>query len=807
MKAMLSICAVLLCYSSYSQTGSVFKGSVLDSLKKDALSYSTINLLDSAGKSVKSTLTKDDGSFELSVGEGNNFKLVLSSLGYKTKTISLKPGETNLGTIFLAQAGKALNEVVITAAKPIIKQEVDRIAYNVQNDPENKVLTVLELLRKVPLITVDGRDNIKLKGSDSYKILINGRESALIAKDPSDVFKAMPASNIEKIEVITTPPAKYDAEGLTGIINIITKRSVDQGYSGSINTRYNTNGGPGVNLNATAKQKKIGLSGYVGYNNESAQNTSFGNSNQILRPVSVSLNQNGTNTRSGERVYGSAELSYEPDTLNLLTATYQHYDGENEQNFDQYSFEMNGADVLERYYHLNSSNAAGYKGTDLGLNYQLGFKRNKEQLFTASYKYKHSGNTQNTQGLYLENFKYTPDLMQFIYTPDFRQFNTSGNDEHTIQLDYVRPSKVLNVEMGAKAILRNNFSDFQNKLFSLDSREYSIDPLQSNSYDQNQSIYSIYNSYQIKSKKWVGKAGLRLEFTSIDLDFSSTANPTNRNYKNLVPSFSAQRILNEKSNLTLGFSQRIQRPSIWFLNPFVDRSNPQFVKVGNPDLRPVTRQNFELKYSNFAKGSINVGLSYGFANNTVEGVVRVGADTVTTRTFENVGKNDRLGIDASISRTFFKKLTVNVNSTLVYVFLQGTYNGMFYDNEGIQGYIFNNNTYKFGKGFTMGFNIDYDSRYVMLQGRDNDYFSVSVSGSKDLFKKKATVSMNINNPFNKYQNFDFYNRNDDFRQAENYQIFGRTFTFSFNYKFGKLNGGIKKNKRGISNDDASGGRD
>jgi hypothetical protein len=800
MRAFLSVCAgVLFYFSSYSQPVSVIKGVMLDSMSRNALSYATINIVDTDRKTTKSTLSKDDGSFEIKINELKNIQLVISMIGYNTKTVSVNTGRTDLGKIYLAASGKALNEVVITSAKPIIKQEVDRIAYNVQNDPENKVLTVLEMLRKVPLITVDGRDNIKLQGNDNYKVLINGRESALVAKNPADVFKGMPASNIEKIEVITTPPAKYDAEGLAGIINIITKKNIDQGYNGSVNTRYHTNAGPGLNLNATVKQNKVGLSGYVGYNLQNSGATSFGNSNVISSPVKSNLSQTGTNTRNGDNLYGSAELSYEFDTLNLITATYQHYGGDNNQVFDQYSYLFNNANVEEQYYHLDNHSNAKYRGTDLGLNYQLGFKRNKEQLLTVSYKYKLSGNTQDSEGLYLERKRFE--------APSFRQYNSSGNNEQTAQVDYVQPLKVFNIELGAKAIRRNNFSDFENYLLSSTMQEYRRDPLQSNSYDQNQSIYSVYNSYQIKSKKWVGKAGLRLEFTSIDLNFSSTDSPSKLNYRNLIPSLSAQRVLNDKSNITFGFSQRIQRPSIWFLNPFVDRSNPRYVKVGNPDLRPVTRQHFELKYSNFAKGSINVGLSYGFANNTVEGVLSVGADTVTTRTFQNVGKNDRLGIDASVSKTLFKNLTVNINSTLVYVFLEGTYNGKFYNNQGIQGYIFNNNTYKFGKGFTMGLNIDYDSRYVLLQGKDNDYFSVSLSGSKELLKKKATVSMSIDNPFNKYQNFDFYNGNDDFKQVENFQIFGRRFTCSFNYKFGKLNGGIKKNKRGISNDDVSGGRD
>jgi len=261
-KILLAIFCCSLSILASAQTSAptiTIKGSVIDSASKQPIGYVTVALEDAKSKTtVRSNLTKDDGTFQLK-GPVGNYILALVSVGYKDKVLPLaSSGDViDMGKIVLQASSNKLGEVSITAAKPLMKQEVDRISYDVAADPEGKSITALDMMRKVPLITVDASDNIQLKGSSNYKILINGKESALMAKNPSDVLRSMPATNILKIEVITTPPAKYDAEGLAGIINIITVKNADQGYNFGINTRYNTLWGPGVNLNATVKEGKF----------------------------------------------------------------------------------------------------------------------------------------------------------------------------------------------------------------------------------------------------------------------------------------------------------------------------------------------------------------------------------------------------------------------------------------------------------------------------------------------------------------------------------------------------------------------
>jgi outer membrane receptor protein involved in Fe transport len=799
---LLSLC-LFVTYISWAQAPSLLtiKGTVIDSAKSEALSYVTITLQDAATNTqVKSVLTKDNGSFELNAPTEKRYNIAVVFVGYRTKIITIKNSAPDLGKILLQASSKQLNEVSVTAAKPIIKQEVDRISYDVQTDPENKVMTVLDMLRKVPMISVDATDNIKLKGSGDYKILINGKESSLIAKNPSDVFKAMPASNIQKIEVITTPPAKYDAEGLAGIINIITKKNADNGYNGSVSLRYSDPWGPGSNINFTVKEGKIGFGGYFGYNRQNKQTTTSGNTNNVLVPV-LNQSQDVSRSRMGDNIYGSGELSYEIDTLNLLTASFSQYYGTNDNVNDLLSTEYNGSNTLIQSYHLLNNGAAVYRGIDMGLNYQIGFKRNKDQLLTLSYKYSPSSNTQNNDAAYVQ--AYSPG----IALNNFRQHNNSGSKDQTIQLDYVQPFKVWNIEAGAKAILRNSYSDFENLQQNTTGSDYIIDTKQSNNLDYQQDVYSIYNSYQAKLTNWVFKGGVRLEHTTINANFSSASGGSlDQKYDNVVPSFSMQRTLTKNSSLTFGFTQRINRPGIWQLNPFADRSNPKFINVGNPDLQPVNNHTFELSYSNFAKGSITLSTNYAFANNTVQQVVNFNpADSVTTSTYQNLGTNKRLGFDMNANYPITKKLNVNINAELVHVWLSGYYGGQFYDARGNQGHVFTNTSYAFFDTFKMGLNIGYDSRYVMLQGVDNDWFGYSLSANKDILKKKATISVYINNPFEKIKRLDYFNSSANFTQSNYNNILSRQISVSFQYKFGKLNSEVKKNKRGISNDDVSGG--
>ncbi len=791
----------LILYAASGQTvksNITVKGSIIDSVTSKPLAYVTVALQDTKTQlPVKSTLSKEDGSFEISAADNKTYLLVLAYTGYSNKTIPVtkETPVVNIGKIILSPSGKQLKEVTVTAMRPVMKREIDGISYDVGADPESVALSALDMMRKVPLLSVDASDNIKLKGSGNYKILINGKESALVAKNPSDVLRAMPATNIEKIEVITTPPAKYDAEGLAGIINIITKKNVDQGYNVGINGRYNSIWGPGINVNGTLKQGKFGLSAFAGYNVHRAQTTAFGNTQTFFADNSV-LSQNGLNTFSGHHDYGDAELSYEIDTLNLLTGSIEIYNGTNNQSSNQFSNMLDSNSAIEQQYHLMNTGNSSFEGLDAALNYQLGFKKDKNRLLTLSYKYSYSPNKQFNNN----NFSDTIDYQQ----PGYKQYNNAGNKEHTVQVDYVHPFKKLTLEAGGKAIIRNNFSDFQTNNYNDTIKDYVLSPSQSNDFNYHQDILSLYNSYQLKLDKWTAKGGLRLEYTSINADFISVGSSVNQYYNNVIPSISIQRSF-KSSSINFGYTDRISRPGIYQLNPFVDQSNPKFITTGNPGLKPELNHSLELNYSSFSKGSINIGLSYAFSRNSIQNVtslqVNNAGDSVTLTTYQNLGNNSRLGLNFNTNFSIIKDLTVSLNGQVAHVWLKGAYNGQFYHNEGYTGNAFLNAGYKFGAGYRFGVDAGVFSGDVNLQGKSTGYLFTSYVLSKTFLNKKATISLVANNPYSQYFTFRSHTATPDFYQSSFNGEPYRSFAVRFNFKFGKLNSDIKRNQRGINNDD------
>ncbi len=809
MKA-LSLTALLswiLCHA-WAQTSHTLinlKGTVIDSATGKPLAFATLVLQNAKTKApVKNFISKEDGSFEFSVTDSLDWILVIAFTGYDNKTIPIIKGKSeDLGQISLKVSGKQMKEVTVVAVKPVIKRDLDGITYDVSADPETPVLDALDMMRKVPLLSVDASDNIKLKGKSNYKILINGKESALMAKNPSDVLRSMPATNIERIEVITTPPAKYDAEGLAGIINIITKKKIDEGYNIGVNGRLNTVWGPGINLNGTFKQGKFGFSGYVGYNVRHSQTNGIGGEQDFFSDNS-SLVQQGTNTAAAHNTYGNAELSYEFDSLNLLTGSLEFYSGNYSQDGNQLSNFYDSNKTITQAYRIMSDASNGFGGMDASLNYQRGFRKDKNRLLTLSYKYSYSPNTQDVNNT-------VSDTVNF-YLPDYKQNNHAGNSEHTIQVDYVQPIKKVNLEAGAKTILRNNFSNYESSNYNDVTKEYEVNPSQTNDFNYDQDIYSIYNSYSAKWDKWNAKAGLRLEHTTVNADFVSSSSTVNQDYNNLIPSLSVQRNL-KNSNISLGYTDRISRPGIYQLNPFVDESNPNFITTGNPNLQPETNHTFELNYSTFSKNSVTAGISYAFSNNSIQTVTHLQAvsngsliDTTTVTTYENLGSNKTLGLNLNINFTSVKNLSISLNSQLSHIWLKGTYNGQFYTNDGYTGNAFLNMGFKFGNGYRIGFDAGYFSGDVNLQGKTSAYIFNSYVFSKTFFNKKLTLSAVMNNPYSQFFTFRSNTTTPDFYQSNYNQIFYRSFALRFNFKFGKLNSDIKRNQRGINNDDKKAGK-
>lgn len=797
--------SVLFCclsISAFAQQMSI-KGIVLDSLSHQPLIFVTLILKDSlTQKTIKSGLTKGDGSFEWDELPVNNYQLLISFSGYRNKILYLPTTSGNAahlvdaGIINLTAFTSELKGVFITAPKPVIKQEIDRLSYDVQADVDSKGLTVIEMLRKVPLVTVDGDDNIQLQGSGSYRIFINGKPSALMTNNPKDVLRSMPANSVQRIEIITTPPAKYDSEGLTGIINIITTKKTADGYNGTVSARYNFPWGPGVYFNGTYKKGKFGVSTSIGESNQLKIISGSSNYRETFLPYNSQFNQSGNRSNQGNNIYGSAELSYEIDSLNLLTAAINlnkgHYDSYSDNSTQFHSLSTS---VLMQSYNLFNDGSYGYKGTDLSLNYQLGFKKNKNQLLTGSYRY--SGYQNN-------NYNDITTTNQHNYhTLDYNQQNDAATKEHTMQLDYVQPAGKLTVEAGAKGIFRNNssVSAAQNRIMLNGESIYTDDPLRRNDFTYHQNVLSLYNSYTYQLTSFTLKAGARLEYTHVDADFVTNGSLLNTGYTNIVPSLSLQRRFKNNQSLTLGYTNRLERPGIYQLNPFVDKSNPQIISTGNPALKPVLSYLLELNYSKSGNNTFNIKASYFYTSNAIQYITRLLSDTLSENTYANVGANRIARLDFNYNMPIGKKLNFTLNTNIFYVWISGYVNNIFYSNQGPRTNTFSSLSYKPAEGWQLSLSGGYNRRYITLQGSSKDYAYSYISASKSLLEKKLSLTGTIINPYQKRYTFTQYNRSNLFYQSNTTNNYYRGFNFSLVYKFGRLNGDIKKNKRSINNDD------
>jgi ferric enterobactin receptor len=690
-----------------------------------------------------------------------------------------------------AKKANNLKEVTVVADKQVIKQEADRLTYDLQADPQSKVSNVLEMMRKLPYVTVDGQENIMLKGSSSYKILINGKPSSLMERDAKAILRSMPASTIQKIEVYTTPPAKYDAEGLGGVINIITNKKLVDGYNGTLNINGRTPTGPGAGATFTAKAGAFGVSLFSGGNLTDNPTTATSNIRNTSGSNPTLLTQLGSNRSGSKNAYLGTEFSYEIDPYNLLSAQF-NINGSRNNGFSAQHSVLNQATGTTAY-NINNNNNSGGNGLDAGLNYQVGFKNDKAQLLTISYRYFKYSNYSHNDIAFSDQFSFS--------NPDYNQHNTGNASEQTGQVDFIKGFKQWTIEAGLKGIFRNYASNFQSNAFDAGSGNFERNVALSNQYSGTQNIMAAYNTWRYASKKLEVKAGLRLEHTTTDADFISTSSAAHQKYLNLLPSVAINMPLNITSALNLVFSQRLKRPGINKLNPFVDRSNPNFYSSGNRSVMSDLRLGYNLS----KKGNLNISVFYDFGNNLDLQVSTLDpATNITYTTYKNIGSVFGIGNAISFNYPITKRWDVSINTNMMYFGLEGPVDGVLSKRTFITFSSMSSTNFNINDSWRIGASVAINGRNPTgLQGSSNGFVSPSVYGSKQLIKNKLSLSASISNPFTKYRDAITETKGANFSQTIGSQVYFRTANLSLNYNFGKLKESIRKAKRGINNDDGA----
>jgi outer membrane receptor protein involved in Fe transport len=771
-------------------------GKVADATNLDLLSYASISLLRS-GNTIpfQTTVTDLNGEFKLQDVPIDKYKLIISYLGYESKSITFSvtnTSTTDLGKILLNPSSTQLQEVQVVGERFLIEQDVDKLVYHVDMDPDSDFLDALEMLGKVPLLSLDGDDNLQLNGSDSYQVLINGKVSSLFIQNPSEVLKTMPANTIKSIEVITNPPARYDAEGVGGIINIITYRKSIGGYNGSLTSSLSSPAGANLGGQINLKTSKVGISAMGGYNLNTSPTASrnFSREDKIRN---THLEQRGENNNSNSGFNFGGEISYDFSPLTQVTASYRTNSRSGASVFLQEVEMIDFAgELIQAYSNQNiGNNSSG--SSDLGFDLHRSFKNNSERLFTMSYRLGH-----NT----MESFSaFEVDAVMNYIGRISQTENDNQTREYNFQADYVHPFKnKQKLELGVKSSIRNNQSGYFYKNLDEQTQEFVLDESMSNQFEHQQDIHAAYSSLQLSKGNWSVRSGVRGELTQVRANFYTSDTAAFMDFLNFIPNINISRKFKGNSTMRGSYTQRLERPGLWHLNPYVDLTDPRNISYGNPNLDPATNHSFNFAYSTFfKKSSINAQFFHNFTNNSIQQYTSLREDTVAHTTFGNVGKRKVYGLSLGSSSTFWNKFNLNINSTTQYSEITRILRDQSQTNAGLTINASANMGYRINKAWRLNGNLGYTSPQILLQGRSASFLSNNFSINKQFIgNHKGNISLAVRNPLQKYRRFQNEVNDPAFRQVQESFAVIRQYTVSFNYRFGKVQAGQARRKQIIS---------
>ena len=792
------LCLLLLCLSvtlftkAQNKSASfLVKGQIVEKLSGDGVPFATVIIQNDSIKEKVAQACDVSGHFSLNLGAPVTYMLTVSSVGYKGISIPviITGPKTDLGQLAI-ESGIALDEVSVTAQKPLVKVEPDKIVYSLESDPESQTSNVMQMLYKIPLVTVDAEDNITINGSSNFKILINGKSSSMMSTNFKDILKSLPANSIKDIEVITNPSSKYDAEGVGGILNIITTKKTLRGINISASTGLDSRGSYNWSGYLAAKIKKFTFSArYYGSQFIQPKSMSAGSSEYFNNTDYHFSSSDGSSNYKGYSSGFSGEASYEIDTLNLISLSFWGYQGSYRNNGFSRTQYMNTTDQITRLYTntTNSKNSNG--GLSGNIDYQKTYKKPDKSL---TFSYKLDNNPSKT--------RYTTLVDGITNYPSYDQYskNDAVGREQTFQADYYNPvTPKHQIETGLKFILRQNTST--SETFRNDTLDLNYD----NNLDYNQYILGAYAGYVYKLKKLSTKMGLRMERTwndGVSKTVTGNTDFTNRLF-NLVPYITFAYMPKQGRTIKLSYTQRLYRPGIWYLNPYVNNTDSMNISYGNPSLEAEISHSFELGYTFFTpKFNLSATAHTAFVNNSIESIFSVEPNGATVTTYKNIGKNQTYGLNMYFSYRPTGKISIYFNGNSSYVKLSAK-NGYSISNEGFNYYGYLGGRWTIWKDLSLSSSLGMFSTGVSLQSNSFLYYYTSFGVSQYLLKRKLMLSIYATDPFWYHKSYSFKSEDITFSSVNKYTYQSRNIRFNLTFNFGKMDTKVKKARRGINNDD------
>lgn len=795
-------------------------GKLVDATTNKALDFATVGLFNKAGNTpVKSMQTDLDGNFKLTGIKDGQYLLRISFVSYLTYTkdnIIIGGGNKTvpLGVIKMQQAKSALKEVVVTGQRSQMRISTDKKVFNVEQSLVSQGGTATDLLANVPSVQVDVDGNVALRGSSNVRILINGKPSALTGANLSDVLQSIPASSIENIEVITNPSAKYDAEGQSGIINIVLKKNAQLGFNGSVNAGVGNRNTRTGSANLAYQNKAINVySNYSYRHGDRVGNGTTNTINHLANGSELFQNQisdqkftfNSHNIRSG--------IDYNLDKLTTLSFT-------NNVNIrDIKRYQTGSTSVLnadgspnQTFTRNNYSTGPGHN-LDFNLDLDKKFKKPQEEL-TANIGYSTSSN-HNTDNL-------NTDYQYYIPTRSFYnagQLNNTFGKQHNLNLqaDYTLPlSNNNHLELGYRSTFNKNDNNYLVDTLNNILNAYVPADTLSDHFIYNEQVHAVYGNYQQQFGKFGLQAGLRLEDARIRTTTTSVGQSQvfKQDYFRVYPSVFLTDKLSESQTLQLSYSRRVSRPRDRQISPFLDRSDRQNYQVGNPTLLPEDTHSFELSYINYYKAlTLTSSIYYRLTNNNIQQVRSLynSTGTITLTQFQNLKSASNAGYELIAKLSPSNKFDLTGNLNVYYRYIQGS--TVHFENGSSQiipktsGFSFNGNltgNYKITSKLGIQLRGDYQGHQVVAQGYNKALYGLDGAIKYDI-TKYLNVGVNARDIFNTRKFQSYVLSNDGvlpyYEQNASRRFATRAALFNISYRFGaSTQPNKRKNNRDQQND-------
>ncbi len=770
-------------------------GIVKDSLTKQPIEYAIVELLNARdNKQVNGIITDENGHFKIVDVRTGKYNLKVSFIGYGAKImndveLTLSKPDKNLKNIFLAQSDHMLDEIQIVDQRSLVESKVDKLVYNVAKDPTLAGGDATDVLRKVPMLSVDMDGNVSLRGSSKVKILLNGKPSGLFAEDVGEALEMFPADEIKKVEVITSPSAKYDGEGSAGIINIITKKGIVKGMKGSVKT-FLGNQMENMRASLAIGRGRFGMNTRLGFRYKiPKESTSEFYRKSLSGDNILELRQNGLLDVSRAGFGGVIGAFYDFNAYNSINTSLRlrgyNYDSDGSYNTRKIINDIENESYTrdEKWQRLRSAYS-------WNADYTKKFSSNKDKKLVLAFQLEGNLNKNNNE--------------KSISNIDYAESNDNDgtNKELTTQLDFVQPiGESIKLEMGAKSILRKLKSDFKRSYYLFGQERDSLDNANSDIFHYNQNVYAGYLSGVVKLPYNMGLiAGIRYEKTAISGKFNKAEFDFSNDYENWLPSATISKRFKDFSSVKLSYTERIHRPSLRHINPFVDNRDPLNISYGNPKVSPELTRQLEIGYSKFLKGSmVNISLFYKKTRGVINTFLKVGDDGVSRTSYYNIGKSSAYGVNLFSSLKLFKIWELRGNFNVNRYIIRGTRIRKGLNSKSLRYNAYLSSTLTFAKSWKAELWGFFNSPKYTLQGKNPSFSMYSFGIQKVILNDKGKIGLRVVDPFNANKVFLTELEGKSFYQKRELSIPFRSIGLTFSYSFGKLD--FKSRRSAINNDD------